>query len=157
MGTFTYKNVSTIFQLCARKISSSERKHVTLHSSQKNNHMSLYISLLPLCERTAYSRWKRTKVNPTPKIASPIPPIHKPSAYWCAPQRVISIQNEQKIALKIQRCSLPCSGMLFTDSNSLSWRIRGGGFAWLFVTFVWLSVHQKSPNNLPSRLGLFLL
>ena len=60
------------------------------------------------------------EVNPTPKIAFPFPPIHKPSAYWCAPQRVISIQNEQKIALKIQRCSLPCSGMLFTDSNSLS-------------------------------------
>ena len=68
------------------------------------------------------------EVNPTPKIAFPFPPIHKPSACWRAHQRAISTQNEPIIALKIQHCSLLCNGMLFIDSNSLSPCVRYGGF-----------------------------
>ena len=59
------------------------------------------------------------KINPTPKLAFPFPPIQKPSPYLRAYQRAISIQNEPIIARKIQRCSLLCSWVLFIDSNSL--------------------------------------
>jgi hypothetical protein len=96
------KTLQVILQLRARPISSSERKHMTIHSSRKNNYILLYVALLPLCKRTAYPRRKRTKVNPTPKIAFPCPPIQKPSTFWRAHQRAISIQNEPIIALKIQ-------------------------------------------------------
>ena len=60
------KTVSTILQLRARPISSSERKHMILHSSRKNNYILLYVALLPLCERTAYPRRERTRSKPYP-------------------------------------------------------------------------------------------
>ena len=105
--------------------SSSERKHMILHSS------IIYYSTLH-CYRFENALRIRDEnereVNPTPKIAFPFPPIHKPSACWRAHQRAISTQNEPIIALKIQHCSLLCNGMLFIDSNSLSPCVRYGGF-----------------------------